>query len=242
MRILLVSLTLLLAGCSTLFSSSSSSTGEAFDNIAQMFDGSSAAGQGPTYGRSGPIPYKAMWDGYQARDGDYTGRDLTRITLHELNFLPDEFYAFVPKDIRRWCPGFRRQGLEGRKAFYLGLISGIARFETDFRAHVKYLEAGGHYSRGILQLGQLALSYYPEGRCDASGDPRQLHDLRENISCGVMLVNHWVEKDGYIASSGNVGDGDARFYGSARYWSTLRDYRKSYSEIQRFTRSLPVCS
>lgn len=192
--------------------------------------------------RGGPVTYKALWDGYTSPSGTYDGADLTRITLHELNFLPDQFYAKVPRDVRDWCPAFRQQTLQGRKAFYLGLISGIARYETDFRANVKYLEASGHYSRGLLQLGQLALSYYPqEYRCDASGDPRQLHDLQENISCGVMLISHWVNRDGYIAAPGNRGDGDARYFGAARYWSTLRDVGRGRDDIRAFTRRLPVC-
>ncbi len=183
-----------------------------------------------------------MWDGYVAPDEAYTGEDLTRITLRELGYLDNDFYALTPRDLRFWCPSYRRQSLEGRKAFYLGLISGIARYETDFRAHVKYLEAGGHYSRGLLQLGQQSLSYYPEGtRCDVSGDPRQLHDLQENISCGVMLLDHWIRRDGYIASGGNEGEGDARYFGAARYWSTLRLDRRGRDDIAAYTRSLPVC-
>ena len=194
------------------------------------------------FGRYAPLDYVAMWDGYVAEDDSYSGRDLTRITLEELSYLNDDFYAQTPRDIRFWCPAFRRQSLEGRKAFYLALISGIARYETDFRAHVKYLETGGHYSRGLLQLGQQSLSYYPGGsRCDVSGDPRQLHDLQENISCGVMLLDHWIRRDGYIASGGNGGKGDARYFGAARYWSTLRHDRRGRDEIASYTRSIDVC-
>ena len=138
-------------------------------------------------------------------------------------------------------PAFDTLGREGRKAFYLAFISGIAQYESNFQRDVKFLEASGHYSRGLLQLGQLALSYYPESRCDVSGDPRQLHDLRENLACGVMLVSHWTRQDGFIASAGNVGDADARFFGSARYWATLREGRRGHDEIKAFTNSLPIC-
>ena len=191
--------------------------------------------------RSAP-GYIAIWDGYRDPEGGYTGADLTRITLGELDRLDQSFFDIVPRDARQWCPAFARQTNEGRKAFYLGFISGIARFETDFRAHAKHLEAiSGHYSRGLLQLGQLSLSYYPESRCDVSGDPRQLHDLQENLSCGAMLIDHWVRRDNYIASDGNLGEDDGSYFGAARYWSTLRKGRRGHDEIMAFTRSLPVC-
>ena len=108
---------------------------------------------------------------------------------------------------------------------------------------MRFLEARGHYSRGLLQLGQQSLSYYPQhgGRCDVSGDPRQLHDLNENIRCGVMLLDHWVRRDEHVASDGNVGQADARYFGASRYWSTLREGRRGREDIQAFTRSLSVC-
>ena len=246
MRIAFLLVAILLSGCTAAVDIVSGLTGSLSGSVAgssQSMSGSSSGARtnASAFGPEGPVVYRAMWDGYKDARSGYTGEDLTRITLHELNQLDDSFYALVPKDTRFWCPAFARQSLEGRKAFYLGLMSGIARYETDFRAHVKYLEAGGHYSRGLLQLGQLALSYYPEGRCDASGDPRQLHDLQENLSCGVMLVQHWVSRDGYIASDGNIGEADARYFGAARYWSTLREGRRGHDAIAEFTRSLPVC-
>lgn len=192
-------------------------------------------------GGSGNAKFKAWWDGYKDPNGKYTGADLTRITMRELSYLPASFYEITPKDYKTWCPAFPKLSAEQRKGFYLGLISGIARYESDFRANVKYLEAGGHYSRGILQLGQLALSYYPKSRCDVSGDPTQLHDVSENLTCGVMLVKHWVTKDLHVAKKGNNGTGDGRYYGAARYWSTLREGRRGYSEIGAYTRKLPVC-
>ena len=240
--ILIILASLPMAACvATLGTASSVGTavGGASASTDQFSDlSSSSAGFGPL----GPVEYVGMWDGYVDDRGNYTGEDLTRITLNELNYLDDSFYSIIPRDIRYWCPAFRRQSLEARKAFYLGLVSGIAQFETNFRASARYLEAGGHYSRGILQLGQLSLSYYSEGtRCDVSGDPRQLHDLEENLSCGVMLINHWVSRDKYIASDGNIGQGDARYFGASRYWSTLREGRRGRREISAFTRKLSVC-
>lgn len=225
MRFIILSLCLFLGACSTIANTTLSS--------GQSGGSSSGPVSAPTY--------VAMWDGYRDPTGEYTGADLTRMTLRELDRLDQSFFDIVPRDAHEWCPAFARQSNEGRKAFYLGFISGIARFETDFRAHVKYLEAGGHYSRGLLQLGQLALSYYPDSRCDVSGDPRQLHDLQENLSCGAMLVEYWVRRDNYIASDGNVGDADGRYFGAARYWSTLRAGRRGHDEIKEFTRNLPVC-
>ena len=236
MRYFLLSICLFLSGCSSIanltFSSSQSSSSTGF-NIGSSSGSSSGPVADPTY--------VAMWDGYRDSKGGYTGADLTRLTLRELDRIDQSFFGIVPRDAHEWCPAFARQSNEGRKAFYLGFISGIARFETDFRAHVKYLEAGGHYSRGLLQLGQLALSYYPDSQCDVSGDPRQLHDLQKNLSCGTMLVEYWVRRDNHIASDGNIGDADGRYFGAARYWSTLREGRRGHDEIMEFTRSLPVC-
>ena len=249
-RLFLILIGLSLSGCSFI----TGLTDSAFSSSSSIAQGSSTAlppqrsniASGSSSSRQGgtsqiPVTHKAMWDSYRDPKGAYTGADLTRITLRELDAQPDNFLATNPKDYRQWCPAFKSLGREGRKAFYLALISGIARFESDFRASVKYLESGGHYSRGILQLGQLALSYYPDSRCDVSGDPRQLHDISENLTCGVMLVSYWTQRDEHIASNGNKGDGDARYFGAARYWSTLREGRRGYDQISAYTRALPIC-
>ena len=56
-----------------------------------------------------------------------------------------------------------------------------------------------------------------------------------------MLLDHWITRDGYVASDGNVGNGDARYFGASRYWSTLREGRRGRADIMAYTRSLPVC-
>ena len=252
-RIFLILLGLSLSGCTFVtgltegaFSSSSAGLSSSSGSVqlppqraAGGFGSSSSSGSGG--GPVTPVTYQALWDSYSDPSGAYTGRDLTRITLRELEAQPDALFAVEPVDYRQWCPAFKQLDREGRKAFYLGLISGIARYESDFRANVKYLEPGGHYSRGLTQLGQLALSYYPRSRCDVSGDPRQLHNVDKNLTCATMLVSYWVQRDGYVASKGNNGSGDARYYGAARYWATLREGLRGHEQISAYTRSLPIC-
>ena len=248
-RILLILVGLTLSGCSFV----TGLTDEAFSSSSNTSTSSSGSTQLPPERASssssgggtaaGPVTYTAMWDSYSDPDGAYTGKDLTRITLRELSAQPDTFFAVTPQDYRQWCPAFKQLGVEGRKAFYLALISGVARYESDFRAGVKYFEPGGHYSRGLTQLGQLALSYYPRSRCDVSGDPRQLHDPSENLTCATMLVSYWVQRDEHIATKRKDGEGsgDGRYAGAARYWSTLREGLRGYDEISAYTRSLPIC-
>lgn len=255
-RVLLILTGLALSGCSfvtgltdSAFSSSSngvigSSTQLPPQRAGGGFNIGSSSGSSGGGGQSTvPVTYQAMWDSYVDPNGAYTGRDLTRITLRELHAQSPAFYEVNPEDYRQWCPAFKQLDTEGRKAFYLALISGVARYESDFRAGVKYLESGGHYSRGLTQLGQLALSYYPRSRCDVSGDPRQLHDVGENLTCATMLVSYWVQRDQHIATKRKEGEGegDARYFGAARYWSTLREGLRGYEQISAYTRSLPIC-
>ena len=147
----------------------------------------------------------------------------------------------VPTDIENFCPGYFARTREERKIFWVGLVSIIARPESNFKPETKYQEdfvdAQGKkvISRGLLQIS-IESANQKKYSCGIE-NAASLHDPRVNIECGVKILAAWVSTDRAIAT---YGEGLSR--GGGRYWSTLREKNRHLPEITKFTKSLPVCS
>jgi len=134
----------------------------------------------------------------------------------------------VPADIDTFCPGYAKADASARKAFWIGLFSGLAFYESTWRPEAA--GAGGRY-RGLLQIWPTSARFYG---CDLS-HPKGLYDGPTNLRCASRIAAQAVERDQLVAGSpGNWG-------GVAADWPPLRDASKR-REIATFTRSLPVCS
>lgn len=145
----------------------------------------------------------------------------------------------VPADIASFCPAYASRNAEQRTQFWAGLMSAMARPESNFKPKTSYVEKEIYdsskqnvISRGLLQISIESAN----GRAYACGikNAEDLHQVDVNLRCGARILSHWVKKDGRITE-------DGRNRGGGRYWSVLRVPRGHLDEIAGFTKALAVC-
>ena len=106
----------------------------------------------------------------------------------------------VPGDIKAWCPGYAKNGLEERRAFWAGLLSALAKPESGWNPRAA--GGGGRYI-GLLQISpQTAQS----NGCAATS-AGALKDGSANLACGVKIMARQVAADGVVAGNGRQGLG-----------------------------------
>lgn len=143
----------------------------------------------------------------------------------------------VPEDIDAWCPGYRQARAEGRQAFWAGLMSALAKFESSYDPTVSYTEnfvdSTGQLvvSRGLLQLSRESAKGY--GCAVVTGE--ELHDPSVNLDCAARILKRLVGRDGRIAST------DTPWLGAAKYWSPFRAASKR-QDMADWTRTQPFCA
>lgn len=130
----------------------------------------------------------------------------------------------TPRDAAEFCPAYGAASAEGRAAFWVAFMSGLARYESGHRPEAA--GGGGRY-QGLLQISPATARYHG---CDLSS-ARGLYDGATNLACAVRIAARAVVRDGVVAS----GRG-----GMAADWPPLRDAAKR-SEIAAFTRAVPAC-
>jgi hypothetical protein len=147
----------------------------------------------------------------------------------------------VPKDISYFCPAYPKLAAVERRKFWVGLLSAMAKPESNFKPHHSYQEKFKDnkgrpvISRGLLQISIESANQQRYG-CDIAY-PAKLHDPSINLACGVKILSKWVRTDGVIAK-----DTQPRTYkGGSRYWSTLRPQRGHLRAIANFTKNLSFC-
>ena len=151
-------------------------------------------------------------------------------TAAKFSAMDDEGRALVttvPKDIDTFCPGYENADIEGRKAFWTALFSGLAGYESTWRPEAA--GAGGRY-RGLLQIWPTSARYYG---CDIS-HPNGLYDGPTNLRCAARIAAQAVARDQVVVGS------RGRWGGVARDWPPMRNAQKR-GDIAAFTRALPVC-
>ncbi|WP_337840134.1 transglycosylase SLT domain-containing protein [Rheinheimera sp.] len=175
----------------------------------------------------------AAWAGHN-KDGSWT-RQLERSV--QQSKLPQ----LKPADITQFCPAYPKLTLHQRSKFWVGLLSAMAKPESNFQPLTRYQEKFRDgkgkpvISRGLLQISQESANQ-PRYSCNIT-KAEQLHDPAINLSCAVRIMQKWVQTDGQISSS----DWGTQAKGAARYWSVLRPARGQLPQIRRFTSQLPVC-
>lgn len=175
----------------------------------------------------------AAWSGHN-KDGSWT-RQLERSV--QQSKLPQ----LKPADIVQFCPAYPKLNLRQRSQFWVGLLSAMAKPESNFQPLTRYQEKFRDgkgkpvISRGLLQISQESANQ-PRYSCNIT-QAEQLHDPAINLNCAVRIMQKWVQTDGQISSS----DWGTQAKGAARYWSVLRPARGQLPQIRRFTSQLPVC-
>jgi len=130
----------------------------------------------------------------------------------------------TPRDAGEFCPGYAGADAEGRAAFWVAFMSGLARYESGHRPEAA--GAGGRY-QGLLQISPATARFHGCDLAAAGG----LFDGATNLACAVRIATRAVLRDGVMAT----GRG-----GMAADWPPLRDPAKR-TEIAAFTRQVPAC-
>lgn len=146
-------------------------------------------------------PPAMRWD-HRPEAADWTTRILAAIARHD-----DVLAGRVPADIAGWCPAYEAKGIAGRRAFWAGLLSAVAKYESSWNPAA--LGGGGRYI-GVMQISPKSAKNYG---CAATS-AKALKDGAANLECAVEMLAYHVARDGVVAGKGNRGIG--------RDWMPLR--------------------
>jgi len=139
-----------------------------------------------------PVPQvmPAMaWDHLPASTG------WTEATLAALRTQGAPLLSEVPGDISAWCPGYVAAGPDQRAAFWAGLFSALARFESTWNPRAV---GGGGQWFGLVQISpQTARAYDCAAESGAA-----LQDGSANLACAVQIATESVQRDGVVAAGG----------------------------------------
>jgi hypothetical protein len=136
---------------------------------------------------------KMRWDGH-------SGASVwTASTLLEVAKYDSKLAGRVPSDIETWCPGYKTASKEERRAFWVGILSGLAKYESGFNARAS---GSGRY-HGLMQISPKTASAY---KCDARSGAA-LKDGSANLACAVKIIARQVGRDGVVAGKGRAGVG-----------------------------------
>ena len=131
----------------------------------------------------------------------------------------------VPADIETWCPGYPEAPVEARRAFWAGLLSAVAKYESTWNERAS---GGGGRWIGLMQISPRSAANYG---CEATS-VNALKDGEQNLECAVEIMSTQVAKDGLVAGNGNRGIG--------RDWAPLRSGEKR-AAMAAWTREQPYC-
>jgi Transglycosylase SLT domain len=131
----------------------------------------------------------------------------------------------VPADIETWCPGYAEATAEERRAFWAGLLSAVAKYESTWNPQAS---GGGGRWIGLMQISPRSANYYG---CEATSVVA-LKNGEANLECAVEIMSTQVAKDGLVAGGGNRGIG--------RDWAPLRSSEKR-SAMSAWTSQQPYC-
>ncbi len=146
-----------------------------------------------------------QWDN-RAEGDDWTGRTLMAVAEED-----DKLAGLVPADIDTWCPDYRNAGIAERRAFWVGVLSALAKHESTWNPRA--VGGGGRW----IGLTQIAPSTARQYGCEAR-TAAALKDGAANLACAVEIMAANVASDGMVAGGGNRGIG--------RDWAPLRSSRK----------------
>jgi hypothetical protein len=130
------------------------------------------------------------WD----HTGDHTD-EWTEATLDALQTEGAVLLSEVPADIGTWCPHYVQAAPRERAAFWAGLLSALARFESTWNPQAV---GGGGQWFGLVQIAPATARGYG---CDADS-AAELKDGAANLECAVDIAASTVTRDGVIAAGG----------------------------------------
>lgn len=160
------------------------------------------------------------------RWGDRSGSDAwTKATLAALDREGVTFLSNVPHDIDSFCPNYAELTATGRKAFWAGLLSAVAKHESTYNPKAS---GGGGKWLGLMQIAPATWRNY-----DCNGN---ITNGADNMSCAVRIMSRQVGRDNAVVHGANGG-----WRGVARDWAPLRSSKKR-ADIAAWTSSQSYCS
>ncbi|PVA07038.1 transglycosylase [Thalassorhabdomicrobium marinisediminis] len=151
----------------------------------------------------------------------------TRAALAALRSHGERLDDTVPRDIETWCPGYAQNPPHLRRAFWVGMMSALAKHESTYRPTAV---GGGNLWYGLLQI-------YPDTArrygCRATTG-EALKDPEDNLSCAIRIMNVTVPRDNAIALR------DTRWRGVAADWGPMT-HRSKIAEMAAWTRQQEYC-
>lgn len=137
-----------------------------------------------------PVALPVMqWD-HQPQSADWTEAALDALRSDGVALLSE-----VPNDISNWCPGYVDAPEEGRAAFWAGLLSALAQYESTWNEEA--VGGGGRWI-GLVQIAPATARAYG---CEA-GTTAELQDGAANLECAVLIASRTVTRDGVVAAGG----------------------------------------
>ena len=161
---------------------------------------------------------EARWD-HRPGARRWTLSALASLRAHA-SVLPE----IVPQDIAEWCPAYPTAPQEQREAFWVGLLSTLAKHESTYRPTAV---GGGGRWYGLVQIYPPTARLY---KCRArSGDA--LKNPSDNLSCALRIMARTVNRDKVVSRG---------MRGVAADWGPFHSRRKR-SDMMEWTRSQDYC-
>ncbi|MBK4215458.1 lytic transglycosylase domain-containing protein [Paracoccus caeni] len=158
------------------------------------------------------------------RWGSSGSTEWTRATLAALDREGVTIMSRVPEDINAFCPNYAELNHTGRRAFWAGLLSAVAKHESTYNPSAS---GGGGRWLGLMQIAPATWRNY-----DCNGNIKNGGD---NMACAVRIMSRQVERDNAVAH-----DGDG-WRGVARDWAPMRNSSKR-ADIAEWTSQQSYCT
>ena len=160
------------------------------------------------------------WD-HRPEARAWTGAALAAVAARD-----SQLASRVPADIATWCPGYESASLADRRAFWVGLMSAVAKYESSWNPKA----AGGKGK--YIGLMQISTQTARSAGCSAQS-AGALKDGSANLACGVRIFASDVARDGVVAGGGKRGIG--------RDWMPFRKAAKR-ADMAAWTSAQPYCA
>lgn len=149
----------------------------------------------------------------------------TETTLAALDSHGAGLVSTMPADIDTWCPAYKSADEEGRKVFWTGLLSTLAKHESTWNPGAV---GGGGKWFGLVQIAPATARGYG---CEArSGEA--LKNGEANLACAVRIMNVTVPRDGVVSQG---------MRGVAADWGPFHSASKR-GDMINWMRAQPYCA
>jgi len=139
-----------------------------------------------------PEPEVTLASMTMAWDHRPEGRDWTAASFAALDSHGAALLDMMPADIAAWCPGYETASRDERRAFWTGLMSALAEYESTWNPEA--VGGGGRWF-GLVQIDPRTAQGYG---CEATSGSA-LRDGAANLSCAVRIASRQVARYGTVA-------------------------------------------